>query len=112
MAEKGTDTVGDLVAEDVLKRARVLLDRSLVADSQHVHEQPFREAVTADDAAGALLAARGEGHLAVAGRRGHAAGARGGGGGGGGRGGGPPPPGGGGAPPRRRATRPGRCATS
>src|SRR5437867_3870096 len=57
MAEEGADLVGCLGGEDVLELAGLLLDLGLAVHGEAVGEEALGEAVTADDAAGALASA-------------------------------------------------------
>jgi len=57
MAEEGADLVGCLGGEDVLELAGLLLDLGLAVHGETVGEETLGEAVTADDAAGALASA-------------------------------------------------------
>jgi hypothetical protein len=57
MAEEGADFVGCLGGEDVLELAGLLLDLGLAVHGETVGEKALSEAVTANDAAGALASA-------------------------------------------------------
>jgi hypothetical protein len=54
MAEEGADLVGCLGRQDVFELAGLLLDLGLAVHGEAVGEEALGEAVTADNAAGAL----------------------------------------------------------
>jgi hypothetical protein len=58
MAQEGADFVGCLGGQDVLELAGLLLDLGLAVHGETVGEKALGEAVTTNDAAGALASAR------------------------------------------------------
>jgi hypothetical protein len=60
MAEESADFVGCLRRQDVLELAGLFLDFRLAVHGETVGKKALGEAVTANDAAGALASARGQ----------------------------------------------------
>ena len=68
MPREGADLIGRFGREDVFELAGLLLDFGLAVHGQAVGEEPFGQAMAADDVGGALASARREldDHAAVA----------------------------------------------
>ena len=73
VSKESADLVSRFGRKDVLELAGLLLDLGFAVHGQAIGKQSLRQAVTADDAAGAFAAARREFHdqRAIAKRRGH-----------------------------------------